>query len=191
MLQNFTRIYHITRYQHKNLCLGIFIISEVELACSQLEHVPIIECQRLEAHLIEPPGFYLYILYKNIYKKWLDFEWNLWRAIWSIHLWVYETGTHLRAVKFEVEMFSEVYEQLPSRWSSCRSFLEGSCMWSSLWNVEWLPHGFPICATLKIVLLLRNDRKWLDDGGDIPKSQGRRLAFDSWLWNLLHTSRQP
>ena len=81
-------------------------------------------------------GVYIYIM--------VGFWGCLWRAIWSIHLWVYETGTHFRAVKFEVEMFSEVYEQLPSRWSSCRSFLEGSCMWSSLWNVQWLPPSSPM-----------------------------------------------
>ena len=32
-----------------------------------------------------------------------------------------------------------------------------------------------------------DDLNLLDDGGEIPKSQGRGWRFDSWLWNLLST----
>ena len=31
------------------------------------------------------------------------------------------------------------------------------------------------------------DPKLSDDGGEIPKSQGRGWEFQSWLWNLLFT----
>ena len=37
-------------------------------------------------------------------------------------------------------------------------------------------------------LLVQDNPKLVpDDGGEIPKSQGRGWRFDSWLWNLLST----
>ena len=35
--------------------------------------------------------------------------------------------------------------------------------------------------------LVRDDPKLLDDGGEIPKSQGRGWRYDYWLRNLLIT----
>ena len=38
--------------------------------------------------------------------------------------------------------------------------------------------------------VVRYDIKLPDDGGEIPKSQGRGWRFDSRLWNLLSTSQK-
>ena len=35
--------------------------------------------------------------------------------------------------------------------------------------------------------LVQDGPKLLDDGGEIPKSQGRGWRFETWLWNLLST----
>ena len=71
-----------------------------------------------------------------------------------------------------------------------RLSLFGACVYrfglpwwkSNLTPMLFMSPSFTPCPTL-----VEDDPKLLDDGGEIPKSQGRGWRFDSRLWDLLST----
>ena len=52
----------------------------------------------------------------------------------------------------------------------------------------WTLHGVNKLSIWKIrTCMFQDDPKLMDDGGEIPKSQGRGWPFEPRLWNLLST----